>query len=128
MTVANSYFQFMRTSAGVKLDGVTPGTVSASFNSEPHEITFSYGYSVSAVWTGAATGTFKLQASNDINASQTNPATASWVDVDGSEIALTAGSPIMWNIVDVNYRWFRFVYTRTAGDLTAITVSYTAKG
>lgn len=89
-------------------------------NSESIEIHFITGYSVQAVWTGAATtGTIKLQQS--INGSD-------WEDVSGSSQAIAGAGSFMWNVANVHYRYFRIVAEETAGnDLTMNTWVY-AKG
>lgn len=80
-------------------------------NSEAVELYFTTGYSVQALWTGAATtGSIKLQMS--INGDD-------WEDVGSSSQAISGPGSFIWNVTDVHYRYVRVVVEETASnDLT----------
>ncbi len=54
------------------------------------------------VWTGAATGSYKLEASND---------GVNWSDIASATLAVTAASDGFINLSDCNSRYVRAVYT-----------------
>jgi len=101
----------LQTDAGVVLNAVV---ISASFDSAPVGMTRISGVSLSVVFTGAGTGTFKLQASNDPGP----PGATSWLDVPNSTADPAAGSPILWNVSNAQWRWTRAVWTAAVGSLT----------
>lgn len=84
--------------------------------------TFINGYqdiSVQAVYTGTATGTIKVQVSNDnVQMSQIgDPATnvVNWIDYTGSSNSLTAPGNRSWDFPLCGYRWIRTQYLKTNG-------------
>ena len=96
-------------------------------------------YSVMAIWTGAGTGTFDLQGSNDeeingsgsslLNGGTPDPNIVNWVTIGGSSMASSLGSPIMWNYSNVGYRWLRVRYTVSSSSITlTLTVQLKAIG
>lgn len=106
--------------------------LAATFNGEPMYIENLAGYSVCANVTSAAAlnGTFKLQASNNaMREDQVNEAdsTAVWVDIPGSTQTATADGGYFWNVDAAFYRWFRIVWTRTAGTGN-VALYYSGKG
>jgi len=94
--------------------------------------------SIQAEWTGAtATGTLKLQISNDLVAvasSNTNPAgpdpaanVINWSDYTGSTTTVSGPGNFTWNMVYVGYRWLRLVYTAGSGTGT-LNATFSGKG
>ena len=74
---------------------------------------FMVAVSAQGVFTGAPTGTLKLQASNDKllgSALATN-----WSDIPGSTIAVTAAATYLLPKIDVCYSRVRAVYVPTSG-------------
>lgn len=64
-----------------------------------------------------AAGTFKLQASNDINNDRYQPANftpTNWVDIPNQTASITSGTSALLTIANMCYRWIRAVYTTTA--------------
>lgn len=75
-------------------------------------------------------GTLKLQASNDAftgNTGNEENASATWVDISGSSVAVTAAGTQLWNVSDCYYNAARYVWTSTGGD-GDITFHIYAKG
>ena len=88
--------------------------------SEAVELHFITGYSVQAIWTGAATtGTIKLQQS--INGSD-------WEDVASSSQAIAGAGSFMWNVTDAHYKYFRVSVEETAGNPLTVNTWVYAKG
>lgn len=98
---------------------VVSQSLATSFNAPPIDCLNLYCYSITARVTNSAglTGELKLQASNDYLDSMDDRVTASptWVDIDGSEIAVTGDIDQLWNVDSVGYRWARMVWTSTSG-------------
>jgi hypothetical protein len=120
------------------LDGVTANqvldgtsTISATFNSLPVWVKSNdtLGLQVSAPSTGAPTGTFALQGSNDLSAQEGNnkpdvnlknwstlsfwdEATGAWVQ---SKAFAGAAASFMATIQVLSPRWLRLVWTNTSG-------------
>lgn len=97
----------------------------ASFNSDAVRLGHIYLYSIQLVYSGGATGSVKLQGSND--PTERNQTPTNWNDIAGSTVDLAVGSPITWNVTDSGYGWVRLAYTRTAGTLV-LTATYSLKG
>lgn len=74
--------------------------------------------------SGTVAGVFKLQAS-DFGVTDINPPTV-WVDVPSSTQAW-AGSPLGWNVTDINAKWFRIVFTDSGSAAPAVTAWCTLK-
>lgn len=69
--------------------------------------------SVHNISTGTATGTVKLQASNDSITSGTTP--TNWVDIPSATVSITAASNTTIPSQLCNYNYVRVVFTFTAG-------------
>lgn len=100
---------------------VTNATMNTTINSAPYNVQQMYGYCIQAEFTGAPTGTLKLQASNDPatsylsgNTATNNPVT-NWTDITNSSFAVASAGSFMWNVFDVMYNWVRLVYTDGSG-------------
>ncbi len=94
----------------------TAGTVTGTAFGLDHMIY----YSLTAVSTGTAVGTIKLQASNDAftdNVNNNEKTTATWVDITSSTQAVAGtGTKLLWTTGDAaGYRAVRAVYTTTSG-------------
>jgi hypothetical protein len=75
-------------------------------------------FSVEAFWTGLGTGTFSLQASNDMEGYPVQLSkVVNWVTLPDTFLT-SVGSPVMWNYSNVGYRWLRVVYTVATGSIT----------
>lgn len=91
--------------------------------------------SIQASFTGAPTGTIKLQCSNIPSIYQTHQPlsdqiptpTEVWTDVANSQAAISAAGNVMWNIADIGYEKLRVVYTATSGT-GSLTVVMVGKG
>lgn len=77
-----------------------------------------------------ATGTFKIQASNDPCASGGPTANlfvpVNWVDIPSASVAVASGASVLITIAQMNYRWIRAVYTRSAGGSSTVNVNMNA--
>lgn len=84
----------------------------------------SQDFSIQAKWTGTPTGSFKLQCSNDVEATVTD-----WEDIPGSTLAVAgAAGTQVWNYTGAPFRWVRIVYTATSGSGTLTKCLFSAKG
>lgn len=114
----------MRPSKSVLLK--TTSIVASNITTVGLDLQQMYGYSIQAIWTGAAlVGTVKLQASLDYN-----PATGfsgTWSDIGGSTEVVNGPGSFVWNVSNVFYPYVRLVFTYTSGS-GAITVYQFAKG
>lgn len=117
----------------------TSGDISnANLYSTPVSLDQLTAYAIQLVTTGAAvTGTFKLQASNDLpdredpdTGLSINPAPASmnWTDIDGSSTTVAAAGTVVWNASNVGYRWVRVVWTEGAASTGNVTGRVNGKG
>jgi len=68
--------------------------------------------SVHNISTGTATGTVKLQGSNDNITSGTTP--TNWVDIPSASVAITAASQTTIPSQLISYMYVRVVYTFTS--------------
>jgi hypothetical protein len=100
-------------------------SMNASYNSTAYNLDYLEGFSVvaSVVETSASlAGALKLQASNNAfkdNYTNTENPDAIWVDIGGTSVTLTAGSTtVLWNVTQVYYGAFRYVWTRSSGQGT----------
>ena len=78
----------------------------------------------------ADSGTFKLQASNDVtpigySANPANFQPTNWVDIPNQTANIAAGASALLTISNSTYRWIRAVYTRSGGS-EAVTVQFFA--
>lgn len=85
-------------------------------------------FSVFLKWSGTPTGTFKLQASNDL--AGTNPdAVVDWEDVTGSSYSVAgAAGQLVFNYDTAPFRWIRIVYTAASGSGTLTKALITLRG
>ncbi len=84
------------------------------------------------LFTGGSgdSGTFKLQASNDVtpigySANPANFQPTNWVDIPDQSESIASGASALLTISNSAYRWIRAVYTR-AGGSDAVTVQFFA--
>lgn len=90
-----------------------------SYNSSKIDGSQIFALSAIATYTdNTAAGTLKFQASND----QTNSGNiaadftpTNWVDVTNGSVSVTTGGTVQVQINPVCYRWYRLVWTRSAG-------------
>lgn len=91
----------------------------ASVNSSKIDAASVIALSIQGVFTDvAATGTLKLQLSNDVCdfgnvASNFTP--TNWTDITGASVAVAGTTPVAILLSTVSYRWIRVVWIRTAG-------------
>ena len=82
-------------------------------------------YSLQLVCTGAVTGSFKLEASNDDvdleDYANGGKSPTNWSTVASSSVAIVAAGDVLYTVSEVPYRWVRVVYTNSggAGSLTS---------
>ena len=96
-------------------------TGTSTVNSDPIELDQIYGFAIQVTWTGAAVGSFKLQASCDAPGRTTQTSNGgpdsvtNWSDITGTSQAVS-GTPgnFMWNINGCFYRYVRLVYTNSS--------------
>lgn len=114
---------------------VSSGTMTGTseIDSKPFWIGTTQGFCIQAIWTGTATGTLKLQASNAATRPNTlNAATSaavpsnSWSDVPDSEYSVTAAGNYLWNYDGAYFPWVRVVYVNATNTGT-INVNGSAK-
>jgi len=98
-------------------------SLAASMNSGPIRLREAVGYAIYIKYTGAPTGTFKLQASVDSNDSPVN-----WEDLPFTSAATGIPGTVLFNIANVFYSWVRIVYTRTGGTGTITDAYFSVKG
>lgn len=89
-----------------------------------------YTYCMAANYTGSATGSIRLQVSNDPETNDTqplgvpSPLPVHWADLANSTFAITSGvTETMWNVRDVGYNYVRVVYTDGSGGTSTATMS-----
>lgn len=116
----------MRIDNGSDTGRLTGTSMAVNIQSKPFLIEHIYAYSFTIVWTGAPTGSIKLQASNDPTMDEAS--VAGWVDISSSTYAVAGAGNLLYNMPDIAYRWVRFTYTATAGAGTVTTFSWTLKG
>lgn len=76
-----------------------------------------------------ATGTFKLQASNDIPGTYYEPTPfvpTNWTDIPSATTAIALGASALISLATMNYRWVRAVYTSSSGGSTTVIVNINA--
>lgn len=114
-------------------NGQLPGyDMSASWSAPALNIDNLEGYSIVASWTGTATGTLKLQMSNNAfiyeNTNNNADPNAVWTDIPGSPYTVSAAGTYAWNVADAYYRAYRVVFTATVGAAGTATLWHFAKG
>lgn len=107
--------------------------MNANINSSAQQLLASISYAIQIVFTGTPTGTFKLQASNDVYPNPTPNVTwpVNWSDVANSSFSVAAAGNVMWTVEFPGYNYVRVVYTDgSSGSSAAIITSATfnAKG
>jgi hypothetical protein len=112
---------------------IPAGTVmNTTLHSESMPLQTMYCYSIQVFFTGTPTGTFKLQASDDVypSVNQTNLANLNWSDIANSSFTVAAAGNVMWNYsLLAGYNWVRVVYTDgSSGESTATITSATLNG
>lgn len=99
-------------------------SLAASFDGIAYNVEYIDGFSIVAGFTGGtAAGTFKIQMSNnafldnvgDLTPAQIANPDAVWVDLPGMSGVVAGAGSQGYNIADVEYEAFRYVYTRTGG-------------
>ena len=76
-----------------------------------------------------ATGTFKIQASNDpcpFGNTAANFTPTHWADIPSASVAIAAGASQLILIPNMAFRWVRAVYTRGSGGSTTVNVNMNA--
>jgi hypothetical protein len=103
------------TTTALVTNGVMTGT--SEIDSLPLWIGTASGFCIQAIWTGTATGTIKLQASNAVTRPDPLAATTaaavpsnSWSDIASSSYSVTAAGSYTWNFTGAYYPWVRAVY------------------
>lgn len=117
---------------------VTNADMTTSKKSIGLEINQEFAWSIQAVWTGAPTGLFSIEVSDDlvpVAPSATNPVgpdpaanVVNWSTYTGSTVTVagTAGN-WMWISQLGPYKWVRLSYTATSGTGT-LNATFFAKG
>lgn len=97
------------------------GTVdNTTTTSDFEDISFIYGFSVIATLAGAgATGTIKLEASNDGE---------TWADISGTSQAIAGPGTYNQNLTDMFYKYVRLSVEETGGGPTTVTAQINTKG
>ncbi len=91
-------------------------------------------YSIAAIIAGTPTGTVKLQASNDPETNDTNPAAnpqpapTHWIDIASSSVAVSSAGETFYNVTDVAYNWVRVVYVDGSSGVSTATMSIIFNG
>lgn len=77
-----------------------------------------------------ATGTVKIQASNDptLGVPRDTFTPVNWSDVPNATAAVASGVAPMITLADMAYSYIRVVYTRTNGGSSTVTVNMNAVG
>lgn len=115
---------------------ISSGNVSlgASFELTAIYVGSVINYSIQLVWTGAPTGTFKLQCSNDpgIPGNSTIVSQRSniinWTDITGSSQTIASDGNHTWDVQNCGYDWVRVIYTSTSGTGILISARVQIKG
>ena len=96
-------------------------SMSASFESEPIDILYFRGYSISLVFTGSPVGSVKLQISNDSDDAE------NWIDLDDSTVSITEAGSIVYEVTESFSSFVKVVYTASSGS-GSMNGNITAKG
>lgn len=91
-----------------------------------------FGVSVLAIQgDGAAAGTVKLQASNDLGPAanlQGGFVPSHWVDIPNTSQSVTSGGAVLVPYTQICYQWIRVVWTYSSGASSTITAEINAQG
>jgi len=99
-------------------------SLGASINGPAINIRNFIGFYFNVRYTGASVdGTFKLQASGDVDSVPTH-----WKDISGATAVASGPGSVDFNISGANYPWVRIVFTRTSGTGTIQESNITLKG
>lgn len=96
-------------------------SMAASFESEPLDILYFRGYSISLTFTGSPVGTVKIQLSNDTEDPE------NWVDLTDSSVSITEAGNIVYEVTESFSSFVKVVYTRSSGS-GFMSGNITAKG
>lgn len=99
-----------------------PVSLSTSWASEPLLLDNIYMASISLVFSGAPSGGFTVQCSNDKRDPQ------NWTTIAGSLQNITAAGDHTYNIEDMGFKFIRVVYTYSGGTGVLESARYTGKG
>lgn len=105
---------------------VNAANAAVNVNGSPIPVGEYISFSLTANVNSTATGTVKLQGSNDYDSDENGANVGNWVDITGSSSAISSGSDVMWNATTAGYAWVRPVYTFTSGTGN-LTVMFTGK-
>ena len=111
-----------------------PVDLSSNFSSNAIFLGHVDRYAIQLLFTGSPTGTFKLQASNDIGEAQKTTEAGrgllvtTWTDIVGSDQAISAAGNHMWCSSVAPYRWVRVVWTNSAGSGSLTSIRLNTKG
>jgi len=92
--------------------------IATSFTSQGINLISIYAYSIQAVHSGTAAGTFKLQGSNDPGDNGSGQGVSqptNWTDISDSPQAVSGAGSVLWDVTECSYRWVRMIYTATSG-------------
>lgn len=111
----------------------TTTNMAVSFNSTPVWLGHICNYSIQLVFTGAPSGTFSLEMSNDEGDPSLPPArqyqsVTHWTHITGSDQPIVAAGNHAYTVANAGYRWVRFVWTAAAGTGTLISAQFNVKG
>lgn len=105
--------------------------MSGNLASTPFLLKNDYGYTIQLTWTGSVTGTFTVQASNDVGAEASDgtiTGVTHWTTLSGSSNAITNAGTLMYNVNLAFYRWVRIVYTASTGGTASLIGRINSKG
>ena len=112
-----------------------PVDMASSFTLVPIYLGHISNYAIQMTFTGAPTGTFKLQCSNDPGDPNVNPLdpkrwelVTHWTDIAGSSQAIAAAGDHTWQVQNAGYLWVRVVYTFASGTGSLVTSVANVKG
>lgn len=111
-----------------------PQDMSASFELPPVYLANIVNYSIQLEFTGAPTGTYSLQCSNDHGKAvlpgkidQYN-AVNNWTEIKGSAQDISEAGDHTWNVENAGYLWVRVVYAPDSGTGSLSSARVTVKG
>lgn len=106
-------------------NNIIPTQNSSSINTAPFQTTNTLYCSAQLTANGAASGTLKLQASNDPSDINNNPPT-NWSDIPNASVIISGSGTFLIPIQTLCYEWVRLVYTNTG--IGTISVVYKSIG
>jgi len=107
---------------------IVNGNMASDVYSTPFPLLGTIGFSIHLIWSGSPTGTFTIEASNDVLDDSQAQAVQNWSVVGNTSQAISGAGKLMYNLDAQYFRWGRIHYAAGSGGNASLMGNLTRKG